>query len=207
MCFIHCDVPETFVIKGMGQGWGCDCCVTETAVQNVSDTTLSFKNIKSFQKQRSGCKKKKKSNKNVSYKVWVVVFIKANMIKTELRQPKMVSLSLVESFDKGKHVFSQLWKCVRPVIFCKMHVWPRPDQSDIRAVLLMRGLKLLLVAICSASVRYDWVWKHATGLEKSCQIQLSSFDFLSATKCLADNYHSNISTHENANERPPGNPS
>lgn len=52
MCFVHCDVSETSVNKGMGQGWCCACCVTETAVQNVSDTMLSFRNIKSFQKQR-----------------------------------------------------------------------------------------------------------------------------------------------------------
>lgn len=42
-------------------------------------------------------------------KVRVVVFIKANMINTELRQPKMVSLSFVEPFNNGKHLFSQLW--------------------------------------------------------------------------------------------------
>lgn len=132
VCFVHCDVSETSVNHGMGQGWGCACCVTQTAVQNVSDTMLSFRNIKSFQKQRFLLQMwlgGKKSNKNVSCKVRVVVFITANMTKTELRQPKMVSLSLVESFDKGKHLFSKLWKCVRPVIFYKMHVWPRPIRA------------------------------------------------------------------------------
>lgn len=72
--------------------------------------------------QRVWTEKKKKE-------VRVLVFIKANMINTGLRQPKMVSHSLVESFNKGKHLFSQLWKCVRPVIFCKMHVWLRPIRA------------------------------------------------------------------------------
>lgn len=108
----------------------------------------------------------------------------------------MGSLSLVESFNKGNHLSSQLWKRVRPVIFCKMHVWLRPISAISKHLLLMRGRKLRLVSFCSASVQYDWVWKHATGLEKSCQMQLSSFDPLSATKCLADNFHLNISKWE-----------
>lgn len=74
MCFVHCDVSETSVNKEMGQGWGCACCVTETAVQNVSDTILSFRNIKSFQKQRfllqMWLEKKKATKKSVAKCEW-----------------------------------------------------------------------------------------------------------------------------------------
>lgn len=62
----------------------------------------------------------------------------------------------------------------------------------------MREPPLVLVTFCSASLQHHWVWKHATGLEESCRLHLSAFDFLSATKCLIDNYHLNISTHKHA---------